>query len=437
EYLKAVKKMRISRKRNSGMSYLFSAKDLAQAERRMRYLKEFSDWKDRQTKDIQAKVAELTKANAELKKAKSDKDVMLGRELKVQNKLSEQKQRQNVVIAELKANGTALKTHLAKKQSEVNALRNQVAAVIAEEQRKAESERRIRDEAARAEQERIERQKAAEEQARIERETKEQAVREAAEKSERDATSNDKKTRDKTSAKDQTKKTANIKDKNKKDKDTGKTKDDGKNGNAGGKENKGGTQDYAKARNRKPRGESGKNKSGKEGKVKESGKIEPAKKETPGKETQQQEKPERKSPGASGANFAASRGALPRPVGGAWRVIGKFGRHALPDLPDVIYDNPGIDVEVSKGATVKSVFGGEVSGVYVVPGFLTVIIVSHGDYYTVYGNIGKASVKVGDVIRQGQAIGTLTEDADNPGRSSLHFEVWKGREKLNPQSWIQ
>lgn len=417
EYLKAVKKMRVSRKRNSGMMYLFSAKDIAQAERRMRYLKEFSEWKDRQTKDIESKVAELSKANAALKQTKSDKDIMLGRELKVQTKLSDQKERQGVVVAELKANGEALKAHLAKKQSEVNALRNQVAAVIAEEQRKAEAERRKREEAAKAkaEQERIARQK--EEAAKAEQKAREEAAKEQAA---RDEASKDKKTKEQpkkeTPKKEQPKKEAPKKEETKKEPET---KKDSK------------SKDYADARKRRPRDKGDKSK-------KETPQKDVKEKETPKKETPKQEtpKPEKETP-KSDSGFGNCKGSLPRPVSGSWRVTGKFGRHALPDLPDVIYDNPGIDVEVAKGATVKSVYGGEVSGVYMVPGFATVVIVNHGDYYTVYGNISGASVKVGDKVKQGQSLGSLAEDIDNPGKSSLHFEVWKGREKLNPQSWIQ
>lgn len=403
EYLKAVKKMRVSRKKNSRMAYLFSAKNLAEADRRMRYLKEFSEWKNKKMGEINARVATLRKENQELQRAKSDKDVMLGRELKVQAKLNEQKQRQDVVVAELRANGDALQAHLAKKQSEVNALRNQVAAVIAEEQRKADAERQRREQAAREERERAE-QKAAEEAA-ARKAAEEAAQRQAAEEAEQ--------ARKDQARKDQAKKDQAKKDQAKKDQAK---KEQSK------KDNKG-KGDYAQARKRKPRGDNNKK--------------EAPKKETPKKEAPKKEAPKETAPQQSGGDFASMKGSLPRPVGGAFRITGKFGRHALPDLPDVTYDNPGIDAEVASGSSVQSVFGGTVSGVYMVPGFSTVVIVSHGDYYTVYGNIASASVKVGDRVKQGQTLGKLADDPDNPGHSTLHFEVWKGREKQNPQSWIR
>ena len=136
-------------------------------------------------------------------------------------------------------------------------------------------------------------------------------------------------------------------------------------------------------------------------------------------------------------NFEAAKGNLPRPVSGAFRVTSPFGRHPLPDLPDVMYDNPGIDAEVSQGASAQAVFSGRVSGVYMLPGYNTVVIVNHGGYYTIYGNIASSAVKVGDTVKQGQALGKLASDPDLPGHSSIHFEVWKNREKLNPMNWIR
>lgn len=405
EYLKAVKKMRISRKRNSGMSFLFSAKNIAQAERRMRYLKEFSDWKEKQTGKINAQLEVLKKENAELQRARKDKDVMLGREMKAQNKLNEQKRQQGVIVAELKANGDVLRAHLAKKQAEVNALKGQVAAVIAEEQRKADADRKRKEDAARAQREAAER-KAAEEA--------------AAKKRAQDAAA--KKAAEEAKAKDNVAKKEAVKDAAKKDapKQTAQKKEEPKKDTS--KDNsKGG---YAEARKRQPRSDT----------KKETPKEAAPKKEQPKEQPKKTvEVPKSQDDGG----FVSAKGSLPRPVDGAFRVTGKFGRHALPDLPDVTYDNPGIDVEVAKGATAKCVYEGTVSGVYVVPGFSTVVIVSHGDYYTVYGNISSASVKAGDKVKQGQSVGRLAEDADNPGHSSLHFEVWKGREKLNPQSWIR
>lgn len=465
EYLKAVKKMRVTRKNNSTVAYLFGAKDLAQAERRMRYLKEFSEWKDARTRDIDSKVAVLKKENDALQRAKSDKDVMLGRELKAQQKLTSQKKEQDAVVAKLRGNQSALQDHLARKQSEVNRLGNQVAALIAEEQRKAEAarraeearlaeQRRAEEEARQAEEARreaerkaeaerrearelakaekeAERQAAArlaaqeeaarkaEEEARRAKERKDkEAARAAAKKAERERRKAEQARKEKEKA-EQIRKEAEQREAREREearKKAEKSKGKGKK-TVKGKKNveksaapKGGVagKDYASARQRRPRSE---------GAVSAASSASAA--------------------AAASADFASMRGSLPRPVSGAFRVTSPFGRHALPDLPDVIYDNPGIDAEVSPGAMAQAVFGGTVSGVYMIPGFSTVVIVNHGEYYTVYGNLAGSAVKVGDRVKQGQTLGKITSDPDNPGHSEIHFEVWKGKQKMNPQSWIR
>ena len=119
EYLKAVKKMRIARKGSSKLAYIFGAKSLSQGARRMRYLKEFSAWKDKQTEEIRKKVELLSKENEALHAAEADKKVMLGRELKAQQKLTEQQKQQTLIVADLRANGEALNSHLERKQAEV------------------------------------------------------------------------------------------------------------------------------------------------------------------------------------------------------------------------------------------------------------------------------------------------------------------------------
>lgn len=92
---------------------------------------------------------------------------------------------------------------------------------------------------------------------------------------------------------------------------------------------------------------------------------------------------------------------------------------------------------VSAGASALAVFSGKVSGVYMLPGYNTVVIVNHGNYYTVYGNIASPAVKVGQQVKAGQGLGSLAPDEDDRSRSSIHFEVWRNREKLNPLDWIR
>ena len=90
-----------------------------------------------------------------------------------------------------------------------------------------------------------------------------------------------------------------------------------------------------------------------------------------------------------------------------------------------------------RSASALAVYPGKVSAIYVLPGYSNVVIVNHGGYYTVYGNIQSPSVSVGQQLKQGQSVGRIAPDSDDPSRTLLHFEVWKKRDKLNPMSWIR
>ena len=131
------------------------------------------------------------------------------------------------------------------------------------------------------------------------------------------------------------------------------------------------------------------------------------------------------------------KGKLPNPTTGSFAITSRFGRQYMPDMPDVEYDNPGIDAESDAGAAARAVFDGKVAGVYILPGYNTVVIVNHGGYYTVYGNISSPTVKTGEVVSAGTNLGSLALNEDGSGKSTIHFEVWKNRDKLNPQEWLR
>jgi peptidase M23 len=376
DYLRSVKKIRGKKNSNSALAFIFSSKNFSQAMRRMRYLKQVSAWRSKKSAEISASVKELTQQKELLVQSRREKDIALSRQIAAQNQLNTQYQRQDAVVGELRRNGQALQSHLAKKQQEANALKSRIAALIAEENRKAEEARRAE-----------EARKAAEEARLAEEARKAEEAKLLAEQTEK---SKPEEKQEKKKDKKQTKKA---------DKQKGK-------------------QDYAEARKRKPRS------------------SKPSESEASASPDVNKNASAKASASQAG-NFAAMRGSLPRPVSGAFRVTSQFGRHSLPELPDIMYDNPGIDAETSAGASAQAVYGGKVSGVYVIPGFSTVIIINHGNYYTVYGNISSPAVKVGDVVKQGQALGRLGPDEEDPTHSSIHFEVWKNRDKLNPLDWIR
>lgn len=143
-----------------------------------------------------------------------------------------------------------------------------------------------------------------------------------------------------------------------------------------------------------------------------------------------------------GNTFASSRGLLPSPVDGRYTVVKKFGRQPHPNFPNLQIENSGIDIETAKGATVRAVYDGKVSAVFCPDQVTHVVVVRHGDYVTVYANLGTLSIRKGDKVSRGQALGKVYVDAADNDRSILHFEIRNGAnpnnvKKENPMTWLK
>lgn len=427
EYLKAVKKMRLKRKENSMLAFILSSENFYQGARRMRYLKEFSNWRDAQSAEIADQLETLNTRHAELENKRGEHRKALSTQAQEQKSLEAKSAEQQLIVEQLKKDGDMLRAHLAQKQAEANALRNQVASIIAQEQAKAEAERKAREEQKRKDEAaRRQREKEAAEQQKREAARQEALAKEAAKKE----TAKKEAAKKEAAKKEAAKKEAAKKEAAKKE--TAKKETPKKEVEKKDKSKSGGDPSFAEARKRRPKTPKVEEKSvEKEAPVK---KEVPVKKEAPKAET----KPSSgDAPVVEGNGFAARKGALPRPVDGSWKVVSRFGLHSMQGMANVSYDNPGIDVEVAKGATAKCVYAGKVSGVYVLPGYGTVVIVNHDGYYTVYGNLASTAVKVGDKVNAGTAIGRVGASENNSGVGLIHFEVWKAREKQDPLGWIR
>lgn len=134
-------------------------------------------------------------------------------------------------------------------------------------------------------------------------------------------------------------------------------------------------------------------------------------------------------------NFVSNRGNLPMPVTGTASIVGSFGQRKHSEW-NVITNSNGIDIQAQQGANIRTVFEGEVSKVFSVPGYNTCVIVRHGDYYTFYGNIYDLFVKSGDKLKTGQSLGRIYTDPDT-GVATMHFQLWQKTTKLNPAPWLK
>ncbi len=391
----AKKSLREARKRRQTMSeasMILSSENFSQATKRLGYLKELDRSLAKKTRELQDKKALLTKKQDELSALKQKQSNTLALLARQRKKLVADQEQAKGLVGDLRAQGKALERELASRQKKAAELDDELDRIIAAEAEEARlaAEAEAKRLAAEAEAARL----AAEAKAKAEAEAKARAEAEAKAKAEAKPS--------KSAAEKQDKKQEKKKDK-KKD-----SKKDKKNRNErpaspvpSAEETK------AQAAASKPAGAADKATS-----------------------TAQ-------SVAALSGSFAQNKGRLLFPASGDCRVVSQFGRTRHNDFTKVEVQNSGIDIQTPSGANARAVFDGTVSSIFFLKGFHNIVMVRHGEYITVYANVDKLSVRKGEKVKAGQTLGKIFADPDDGGRSILHFEVRKEREKLDPMLWIK
>ncbi|OON66736.1 murein hydrolase activator EnvC family protein [Hymenobacter sp. CRA2] len=133
------------------------------------------------------------------------------------------------------------------------------------------------------------------------------------------------------------------------------------------------------------------------------------------------------------SSFAENRGRLLWPVGRGF-ISQRFGRHPHPVLKHVTVDNRGVDIQTSAGEQARAIFDGKVLTVANIAGMNNVVMVQHGEYFTVYAKLRTVSVSEGQQIKMRQLIGTVYTNPE--GTTELQFQVWRNSTNLNPEQWL-
>lgn len=131
-------------------------------------------------------------------------------------------------------------------------------------------------------------------------------------------------------------------------------------------------------------------------------------------------------------NFAQLRGRLNWPItqGNIYR---KFGENINEKLNTVTL-NYGIDIKTSEKSEVLAVAEGIVSAIDWIPGYGSVVIITHRDNYrTVYGHLTDIFINEGEKVIGGASLGKVSDSFE--GRI-MHFEIWNERNYQNPETWL-
>ena len=133
------------------------------------------------------------------------------------------------------------------------------------------------------------------------------------------------------------------------------------------------------------------------------------------------------------SSFSGNRGRLPWPVSRGF-ISQRFGRHPHPVLRNVTVENRGVDIQTGAGEAVRSCYDGKVLTIANIAGMNTIVMIQHGDFFTVYAKLRSVSVREGQRVSAREVIGTVATDAE--GTSEVQFQVWHNSANLNPENWL-
>lgn len=132
-------------------------------------------------------------------------------------------------------------------------------------------------------------------------------------------------------------------------------------------------------------------------------------------------------------NFKANKGRLPWPVEKGTITLG-YGDQPHPVYKSLVIHNSGVEITTESGSNARAVFSGEVTKVIVISPLNKAVCVQHGDYFTIYQNLGSVNVSAGDKVSTKQVLGKVRTNAE--GKTVLKFMISQNTTYTNPSQWI-
>ena len=386
-YKKSLRYMHRNRNIQSQLMFVFSADNLNQMYRRIRFNREYATFQRAQGEAVKQKQEQLRKKQSEVSDAKQHKRLLLARGEQERQQLEGQQNEQRRQVDALKKEQQTLNIVIAQQQKQEADLNARIDRMIAEEiarakaRAEAEAKRKAEAEARKKRQEELARKRAAAEAARKENERRiaeakaaeEQAKREARAAARKDAAQRaaaDRKAREAEAARKKAERQA-------REEETARSRDI-------------------------------------------------ARTERTAVETYTVPAADRKLSGS----FESNKGRLPMPITGAYRLVRNFGSYTVEGLKNVRLDSKGIHLKGQPGAKAQCVFEGEVSGVYVQGQNNHIVMVRHGKYISVYCNLASVYVRPGQHVAARQALGSIGGDG------VMQFQLRNWKELLNPMRWL-
>lgn len=417
-FIRSMRYMARHRSIQDKLMFIFSANSLTQMYRRLRFVREYAAYQRAQGELIKAKQQQIDQKHSQLKEVRVDKSTLLYKDKKIHAQMEQKRVEQQTVVASLQQDQKVLEGVIAQRRQQQQALNAQIDRLIQVEiqkararaiaEAKAQAAARAAEAKKRAEE--IARRKAAAEaaeKARQEAAAKAEAVRAAAEKARQEALQKERAAARERALRKIEEREAAARE-------------------AQAKAEAKAAADKARADQAAREAES--NRAAAERKA--AADHDRAEREAAAARASANNNNDMLSSAdrAMTGNFANNRGRLPMPLSG--HIVSHFGQYNVSGMSNIRLNNDGINIKGAPGSAVRSVFMGEVSGIFMAGG-MSVVMIRHGIYISVYANLGSVSVSKGQKVGTGQTIGTV-------GSSGiLQFQLRKETAKLNPEQWLR
>lgn len=386
-FIKSMKYMHRNRNLQSRLMFVFSARNLSQMYRRLRFVREYAAYQQNQAEAVKSMKDQVTEAHSELTDTKRQKSDLLVRGERERRSLEGKQEEQQKMVSSLQKQQKTIQGIIEKQKKRDAELNAQIDRLIAQEiaRAKARAEAEARRKAAEAEAKRkaeeLARKQAAAEAARKENERRIAEAKAREEKAKAEARAAARKNAEEKAAAERA------------------------------------AAEAERARLAAER------KAAADAKAHEKEVAEARKSEAAVYTVSSEDR-------RLSGNFESNRGRLPMPIAGGYRIVNHFGTNHVTDVKGhVTLDKKGIDIKGQPGAAVRCVFDGEVSAVFSYAG-TTVVIVRHGSYLSVYCDLASVNVSRGQKVSTRQTLGRVGAEG------LMQFQLRKGSAKLNPEGWL-
>lgn len=132
-------------------------------------------------------------------------------------------------------------------------------------------------------------------------------------------------------------------------------------------------------------------------------------------------------------NFKANKGKLPWPVERGIISLG-YGDQFHPVYRDLQIHNSGLEFSTDSGSSARAVFEGIVTSVIIISPVNKVVMLQHGDFFTLYQNLSSVNVSKGDKVSIKQTLGKIRTNGE--GKTILKFAITQNTTYTNPKAWL-